>query len=433
MSAHFERARVLLDQGRHDLARREYQKALQEDPEMTDAHAGLAFCFFQLGNLNDAIREAQEALRISANCATAHTVLALCYRDTLVVDKAITEIGESIKFEPDVPWHYWVKSSILFKTKSWAEARDAVEQGLTHNPNDTNCLNGASSVYIELGDLNKAKELASRSLSVDPECGETHHLLGRIQMLEGDHDAALASFQEALRLNPNLSTARISAATIIGRNNRLAGWIFKTITLKAESWKSLAGCVSLSFIAATIVSMIISPGLIQFLPWVIVLLLSSVFSKVLQRLMMLLGTFALSFNTPARKLFTPKEIKASYLAMAGFFLMVLYPVLGAFLEQSIFYWAALCLPIAIMNVSALFSDQNTRGLNVLMLNGFRISQVTAIVVAPVGLSYLGLGNAFPIDSTSMWHCYCAFWIFQIAFIAIFVLLGMATSRGKNKA
>jgi tetratricopeptide (TPR) repeat protein/predicted Ser/Thr protein kinase len=80
-----------------DRAIEEFTKALEIDPTLPGAHAGLAYCYFGKGNIKEAEKEANTALRQDSQVPEAHFVLGLIMRDTGDLEGAKHEFQFVIK------------------------------------------------------------------------------------------------------------------------------------------------------------------------------------------------------------------------------------------------------------------------------------------------------------------------------------------------
>ena len=62
MSAHYQRACLLYQQSRYDMAANELRLALTQEPNRADYHALLALCLAEQEKFDDATGEAQRAI-----------------------------------------------------------------------------------------------------------------------------------------------------------------------------------------------------------------------------------------------------------------------------------------------------------------------------------------------------------------------------------
>src|SRR5262249_39698322 len=76
MSTHIERARLLINQSRYELATRELHKALAADPDDPIAHALMAICLAEQKKFDQAYGEARQASTLAPDLPYAQYVMA---------------------------------------------------------------------------------------------------------------------------------------------------------------------------------------------------------------------------------------------------------------------------------------------------------------------------------------------------------------------
>lgn len=208
MSASRERALVLFDQRRYELAERELRQALAQDPGDPTAHALLALCLSELERFNEAEAEARIALGRGSELGIVHYALARVLYDRNRLDDARDAVQEAIRREPEDPGYFSLLAAIHFDERRWNEALQAADQALTLDPEHAGALNLRAMALRKLGRDREAALTLEGALAKDPERALTHANRGWTLLHDGDPAGALESFREALRLDPTLETAR---------------------------------------------------------------------------------------------------------------------------------------------------------------------------------------------------------------------------------
>jgi tetratricopeptide (TPR) repeat protein len=151
MGKHFERAEVLFEQGRYELAEKELRAEIAQNPKSADAHALLAVCLInqkkQSKNLIDSIQlliqqqklpkegleSIQYALSVDANNSWYHYVLAMYWYHHGNLGRAKQQIDVAIGLDPNSAHYFYTLACILFDlgnfkyngmvaaTRGWAE------------------------------------------------------------------------------------------------------------------------------------------------------------------------------------------------------------------------------------------------------------------------------------------------------------------------
>ncbi|MBX6315032.1 MAG: tetratricopeptide repeat protein [Isosphaeraceae bacterium] len=209
MSAYLDRALVLYQQSRFDLAERELRRSLADDPDHPVAHALLAFCLASAKRLAEALDEAQTAIRLAPGLPFAHYALATVLYDQRRLPEAEEAIQEAIRLDPEDADHFTVLAAIQFDRRRWAEALKAADQGLALDPENLGCANYRAMALVKLGRKREAGATIQGALARDPENALTHANQGWTLLHQGDHRKALEHFREALRIDPELDWARV--------------------------------------------------------------------------------------------------------------------------------------------------------------------------------------------------------------------------------
>ena len=85
MNSNLERALMLYQQSRHELAENELRQSLASEPQSAYAHALLALCLAQRENFQEATNEAQQAIHLEPDFPFAHFLARrVCSRTGIV-------------------------------------------------------------------------------------------------------------------------------------------------------------------------------------------------------------------------------------------------------------------------------------------------------------------------------------------------------------
>lgn len=208
MTAHYDRALLLYQQSRYDLAEQELRQALAEEPDSPLAHALLALCLCERKDHSAAMHEAEEAVHLGPDVSLTHYAWAyvLFQRDRL--QDAEAAIEQALELAPwDADYHSLL-ASIRFNRRRWKEALEAAERGLELEAEHGGCTNLRAMALVKLGRRAEAGAALGDALSRDPEDALTHANQGWTLLEQRQPDKALEHFREALRLEPNLEWAR---------------------------------------------------------------------------------------------------------------------------------------------------------------------------------------------------------------------------------
>ena len=176
-----------------DQARKLFFRALELDPNMAKAYAGLAFAYmFDYQNrwsenpdasLERAREYAERAIEKDPKEALAHAVAAVAATFSRDIERAQKEIEIALSLNPNMAMAYNIQ--------------------------------GGTRVY--LGRPEEAIPLVERAMRLDPATNQQFlHFLGMANLLAGRYETAAAALRERIRLVPNTDFSRSLLASALG-------------------------------------------------------------------------------------------------------------------------------------------------------------------------------------------------------------------------
>lgn len=208
MNPNLERAVLLLQQSRHELAEAELRQALAAEPDDSHAHALLALCLAHRENFGEASDEARQAVHLLPDFAFAHYALARVFYARNRFSEALPAIQEAIRLEPENADYFALLAHIHLQEHRWREALAAAEQGLQFDPANVDCTNLRAIAMVKLGRKAEAGTTIQSALSRNPDNSLTHANQGWTLLEQGQPKKSAEHFREALRLNPQNEWAR---------------------------------------------------------------------------------------------------------------------------------------------------------------------------------------------------------------------------------
>jgi tetratricopeptide (TPR) repeat protein len=209
MTAHYDRALLLYQQSRYDLAEQELRHALAEEPDNPFSHALLALCLCdRKDHPAAALHEAEEAIHLGPDVSYTHYALAYVLFQHDQLKEAETAIEQALELDPGDADYYSLLASIRFQQRRWPAALEAAERGLELDAEHGGCTNLRAMALVKLGRRSEAGAALGDALSRDPEDALTHANQGWTFLEQREPHKALEHFREALRLDPNLEWAR---------------------------------------------------------------------------------------------------------------------------------------------------------------------------------------------------------------------------------
>ena len=134
---------------------------------------------------------------------------------------AIVNMNDLLKRFPKDKHVLYLTAEWLFLQQDYDRARSMMETALQLDPNFPAVLNRLGYVYVEAGDPDPAKALASlkRYAAVEPSSPNPEDSLGEVSRIAGDDSASLQHYAAALRIDP----AYLASQTGLGDTRTLMG------------------------------------------------------------------------------------------------------------------------------------------------------------------------------------------------------------------
>ncbi len=162
-----ERAAELKQQGLVDAAVAEFGLALEDNPQLTDAHLGMGDIFRERGDYNLALNAYRRAVKTAPDRYDTHYYLGLTQQLLGQVEQAIASYRQALAIAPDRP----------------EVSRDL------------------ASALLQSGQIGQAQAIALRATRLDPDSQAAWCNLAAAYQLTGRYEQAIACYREAAELD----------------------------------------------------------------------------------------------------------------------------------------------------------------------------------------------------------------------------------------
>lgn len=222
-----DRAEVLLQQGRPELAEPELRRALTEEPHDPDLHAVLALCLLDLDRPKEALAEAEAAIALAPDEGFGHYARSRALLELDRPAEAEAAIRAALDDNPFHPTYWGALASIEMVRRRWTQALAAADAGLALDPEHVVCNNLRASALVHLGRRDEAGATLSATLARNPGVAHTHANQGWALLHRGEVPQAMEHFREALRLEPGHDWARAGLVEAMKARNPVYGLLLR--------------------------------------------------------------------------------------------------------------------------------------------------------------------------------------------------------------
>jgi tetratricopeptide (TPR) repeat protein len=201
--ANFNLAKIFMNEGNLEEARRELLQILQLRPDYAPAHYELGMLLAkgpQKTDILEARVQFDQALRFNPDFAEAHKALGDVLASTLDFPSAIDQFQAAIRLRPNYPEAYYAMGMLLQQSGEASEAITAMQNAVKLKSDYAEARLELGTFYLKQKKPDSAIEELNRAVELTPASARAHYLLGRALALKGDTHNAEAEFQESQKL-----------------------------------------------------------------------------------------------------------------------------------------------------------------------------------------------------------------------------------------
>jgi tetratricopeptide (TPR) repeat protein len=382
MNQNLERALLLYQQSRHEMAETELRQALAADPQEAYTHALLGLCLAHREKFSEATDEVQQAIHLAPDFSFAHFAHAHVLYDRNRFSEALPAINEAIRLDPEDADQYALLANIHLQERRWQDALSAAEQGLQFNPEHVGCTNLRAMAMVKLGRKAEAGKTIDTALSKNPDNSLTHANQGWTLLEKGDPKKAAEHFREALRLNPQNEWARQGIIEALKAKNIVYALMLKYFLWMAKfSRRGQWGIVLAGYFGNRILGSIASnnPNLA---PWILPLQILYIAFALMTWLAYPLFNLLLRLNKFGRLVLSREQtVATNWFGLC--LLLALVGLIGCLFRSfdSVWFIMAVVFGLLLLPVSAVFKCSSgwPRNLMAVITIGIALLGLTALV------------------------------------------------------
>ncbi len=202
IEAHSRKAQEFLKTNRPDLAAAEFKAIVDLDPNNLDARGNLGVLLFFHGDYKPAAQELRAALKLQPNLWKIQALLGMSEKRIGQTAAARSDLEKSFPElrEEKIRVQAGMELIEIYYSGSELDKAAGVVSVLRElKPTDVDILYTAQRIYSDLADEN----LLSIAL-LAPESARMHQLMAHEAARQGNTEAAIAQYREALKLDPKL-------------------------------------------------------------------------------------------------------------------------------------------------------------------------------------------------------------------------------------
>ena len=176
--------------------------------------------YFENGKYAEAAIEFVNAVKVDPNYTEAHHQLAETYLRLQKPEGALRELGRTTQLQPDDYEARIELANLLILGHNLAEASEHIDFLLKQRPSDPLVHSVDSSLLAAQGEMGGAVDEMRKSIALDSGRWQFYLSLALLQVRDAQPDAAEASFQKVIELNPAAAQARLLLGSFYQSHNR---------------------------------------------------------------------------------------------------------------------------------------------------------------------------------------------------------------------
>jgi len=212
--AHNNLGMIYLQEGKTDLAIREFQAAIaiESDPEY---HHNLGMAYQKEGRRDEALNEYHRVLAVNPNSAITHNNIGNVFVDKGQIDEGILKFKEAIRLKSRYYDAHFNLGLAYFRKGLLDASLDEFKLAISYEPDHAEAYSCLGTVYANKGLFDKAIGEIEKALQLRPDYSTAYKNLGIIYLNhKKDVQKALYFFHEFLRVDPKNKEAEAVRKTI---------------------------------------------------------------------------------------------------------------------------------------------------------------------------------------------------------------------------
>ncbi|MEW5976497.1 MAG: tetratricopeptide repeat protein [Acidobacteriota bacterium] len=213
--AHLEAALNAQKRGQLVKAAEEYRAALKIIPGSAEIHQNLGLVYHLQNRFQDAILSFEKALSLEPALWASNLFLGIACYKTNQFDRAVGALSKALELNSEaaeLEGRFWLGVTYKALGRPQDAARE-LEKRLARSPEDIEVLYNLSDAYRTFAP-EKSVELLRRMLALDPQSYRVKQMEGEVFEQQEKYPQALAAYQEAHRLKPDLPGIRFALGSV---------------------------------------------------------------------------------------------------------------------------------------------------------------------------------------------------------------------------
>lgn len=240
--------------GEFELALREYDRALQYDPQAPYLLTEKATARLQMNDTKGAIEILEASLKDHPNYVDTHILLGTLYERAGAREKAIGHYRRVISLDPDMADPYLLLGLLYKSGSDYEKAMATMEELLKRDPENYMAAYQLAHLYLETRQMEEAKHWLNHTMKLRPSFESALTDLALIHEIEEETGQAIELYREYLKSNPQDADVRLRLGRLLLRqvNYKESAKAFEEITLAHPEFPEARFSLAVSYLFGAI-------------------------------------------------------------------------------------------------------------------------------------------------------------------------------------
>jgi len=198
-----------------------FEQILIYNPQSVEAHNSLGGIYQNQGKFDLAIKEFKQATKLDPYNFKPYGNLGSVLRKKKEYDLAITAYQKALKLRPDIPGLYNNLGNVYTDQGNYIKAKTILLKGLDLFPEFALCRVNLGRVHYEMGDIPLAIKEYKQAISLEPDLVLAHYNLAIAYHRQGKHDLAIGQYKRVLNMAPEHVNTHLNLGAALNMKGRL--------------------------------------------------------------------------------------------------------------------------------------------------------------------------------------------------------------------
>ena len=212
--AYMNRGACYMYLGSNEQALNDYNMAIQIDPQYATAYMNRGVYYDAIEQYIIALEDFNMAIQLNPNLAEAYGNRGNTYKDLGLSDESIKDYNTAISLNPNFAEAYVNRGNMYHDLGQNNEAISDFNIAIQLNPNLAEAYGGRGNCFSELQKYRLALSDYNKSIEINPSIAETYYNRGNIYQDLGENHKAISDYDTAINLNPKMPQAYYNRALV---------------------------------------------------------------------------------------------------------------------------------------------------------------------------------------------------------------------------